>query len=479
MQTIEQSFEKIWQNCLDIIKDNVNQQSYKTWFEPIRPVKLNGSVLTIQVPSQFFYEWLEEHYIDLLKKTINKELGPEGRLEYSIIMENNYRNANPYTVNIPAVSHKSLKNPAVSMPIDLNSNSIKNPFILPGLKKMNVESQLNPNYSFDNLVEGDCNRLARSAGFAVANKPGGTAFNPLLIYGNVGLGKTHLANAIGIEIKKNFPNKTVLYVQAEKFITQFVDAVKNNSHNDFIHFYQMIDVLIIDDVQFFAGKERTQDVFFQIFNHLHQTGKQLVLTSDKSPIELIGLEQRLLSRFKWGLSADLQVANLETRIAILEKKIYADGIEMPKDVIEYLAYNITTNVRELEGALISLVAQSTLNRKSITMELARQMIDKFVKNTTREISIDFIQKVVSDYFNLPLELLKSKTRKREVVQARQIAMFFAKSMTKSSLASIGLQCGGKDHATVLHACRTVNNLLETDKKFRVYIDEIEKKIGNQ
>jgi chromosomal replication initiator protein len=475
---MEKTFEKIWQSCLDIIKDNVNQQSFKTWFDPIRPVKLSGNILTIQVPSQFFYEWLEEHYIDLLKKTINKELGPDGRLEYSIIMENNYRNANPYTVNIPAVNSKALRNLPVSMPIDLNSNSIKNPFILPGLKKMNVESQLNPNYSFDNLVEGDCNRLARSAGFAVANKPGGTAFNPLLIYGGVGLGKTHLANAIGIEIKKNFPNKTVLYVQSEKFCHQFVDAVKNNSHNDFIHFYQMIDVLIIDDVQFFAGKEKTQDVFFQIFNHLHQTGKQLVLTSDKSPIELIGLEQRLLSRFKWGLSADLQVPNLETRIAILEKKIYSDGIEMPKDVIEYLAYNITTNVRELEGALISLVAQSTLNRKAITMELARQMIDKFVKNTTREISIDFIQKVVSDYFNLPLELLKSKTRKREVVQARQIAMFFAKSMTKSSLASIGLQCGGKDHATVLHACRTVNNLMETDKKFRVYIDEIEKKIGN-
>jgi chromosomal replication initiator protein len=475
---MEKTFEKVWQNCLDVIRDNVNQQSFKTWFEPIKPVKLNGSILTIQVPSQFFYEWLEEHYIDLIKKTINKELGPDGRLEYSIIMENNYRNANPYTINIPAVNART-KNPPVSMPIDLNNNSIKNPFILPGLKKLNVESQLNPNYSFDNLVEGDCNRLARSAGFAVANKPGGTAFNPLLIYGGVGLGKTHLANAIGLEIKRNFPNKTVLYVQSEKFCHQFVDAVKNNSHNDFIHFYQMIDVLIIDDVQFFAGKEKTQDIFFQIFNHLHQTGKQLVLTSDKSPIELIGLEQRLLSRFKWGLSADMQVPNLETRIAILEKKIYADGIDMPKEVIEYLAYNITTNVRELEGALISLVAQSTLNRKAITLELARQMIDKFVKNTTREISIDFIQKIVSDYFNLPLELLKSKTRKREVVQARQIAMFFAKNMTKSSLASIGLQCGGKDHATVLHACRTVNNLMETDKKFRVYIDEIEKKIGNQ
>jgi len=475
---MDKTFNKVWHNCLEVIKDNVNQQSFKTWFEPIKPVKLNGSVLTIQVPSQFFYEWLEEHYIDLLKKTINKELGPDGRLEYSIIMENNYRNSNPYTINIPAVNTKT-KNPQVSMPIDLNSNSIKNPFILPGLKKLNVESQLNPNYSFDNLIEGDCNRLARSAGYAVSNKPGGTAFNPLLIYGGVGLGKTHLANAIGLEIKRNFPNKTVLYVQSEKFCHQFVDAVKNNSYNDFIHFYQMIDVLIIDDVQFFAGKERTQDIFFQIFNHLHQTGKQLVLTSDKSPIELIGLEQRLLSRFKWGLSADLQVPNLETRIAILEKKIYADGIEMPKEVIEYLAYNITTNIRELEGALISLVAQSTLNRKAITLELARQMIDKFVKNTTREISIDFIQKIVSDYFSLPLELLKSKTRKREVVQARQIAMFFAKNMTKSSLASIGLQCGGKDHATVLHACRTVNNLMETDKKFKVYIEEIEKKIGNQ
>ncbi|MFN7014585.1 MAG: chromosomal replication initiator protein DnaA, partial [Bacteroidia bacterium] len=348
-----------------------------------------------------------------------------------------------------------------------------------GLKKLNIDSQLNPNYSFDNLVEGDCNRLARSAGFAVAQKPGGTAFNPLLIYGGVGLGKTHLAHAIGIEIKKNFPNKTVLYVSSEKFTHQFIDAVKNNTQNDFIHFYQMIDVLIIDDVQFFAGKEKTQDVFFHIFNHLHQTGKQLVLTSDKPPIEMQGMEQRLLSRFKWGLSADLQVPDLETRIAILEKKMYADGIELPREVVEYLAYSITTNVRELEGALISLIAQSSLNKKAITLELAKQMIDKFVKNTVREVSIDYIQKVVCDYFNLPIELIKSKTRKREVVQARQIAMYFAKSMTKSSLATIGMHCGGKDHATVLHACRTVNNLIETDKRFRAYIDELEKKISIQ
>ena len=470
--------ESVWNNCLEIIKDNVNSQNYKTWFEPIKPVKLATNILTIQVPSQFFYEWLEEHYITLLKKTIRKELGGEGKLEYSIIMENAYgRTEKPITMKVPTMNAKELKNPSVSMPLDISSNPIKNPFIIPGLKKVTVESQLNPNYSFEHFVEGDCNRLARSAGFAVSNKPGGTAFNPLLIYGGVGLGKTHLAQAIGIEIKKNYPNKTVLYIQSEKFISQFIDAVKNNNQNDFIHFYQMIDTLIIDDVQYLAGKERTQDVFFHIFNHLHQTGKQLVLTSDRAPVELQGIEQRLLSRFKWGLSADLQSPGLETRIAILEKKIYNEGIELPKEVVEYLAYSITSNVRELEGALISLLAQSSLNKKTITLELAKQMIDKFVKSTAREVSIDYIQKVVCDYFDLPIDLMKSKTRKREVVQARQIAMYFAKNMTKSSLATIGLPCGGKDHDTVLHACRTVNNLMDTDKRFRSYIEELEKKIS--
>jgi chromosomal replication initiator protein len=474
----EKDYVKIWANCLDIIKDNVSPQSFKTWFEPIKPVKLSANVLTIQVPSQFFYEWIEEHYITLLKKTVRKELGTEGRLEYSIIMENTY-NAKPYTVKIPTVNKRELKNPSVSMPIDAGNGGIRNPFIIPGLKKVNVESQLNPNYSFENFIEGDCNRLARSAGFAVSQKPGGTAFNPLLIYGGVGLGKTHLAQSIGIEIKKNSPGKTVLYVTSEKFTVQFIDAIKNNNTNDFVHFYQMIDALIIDDVQYFAGKDKTQDVFFHIFNHLHQNGKQIVLTSDKPPVEMQGMEQRLLSRFKWGLSADLQVPGLETRIAILEKKMYADGVELPKEVLEYLAYSITTNIRELEGAYISLLAQSSMNKKAITLELAKQMIDKFVKNTAREVSIDYIQKVVCDYFDLPIELLKSKTRKREVVQARQIAMFFAKNMTKSSLATIGMHCGGKDHATVLHACRTVNNLMDTDKRFKNYISELEKKIALQ
>ncbi|MDB4678304.1 chromosomal replication initiator protein DnaA [bacterium] len=466
----------VWDNCLEVIKDNVPYQSFRTWFEPIVPVKLDVKVLTIQVPSQFFYEWLEEHYISLLKKTVKKELGTEGRLEYQIIMENGYNSSKPYSVRVPTNS-ATTKNQPVTAPMDLGrTDAIRNPFIIPGLKKVKVESQLNANYNFDNFIEGDCNRLARSAGYAVANKPGGTAFNPLLLYGGVGLGKTHLAHAIGIEIKEKDPSKTVLYVSSEKFTHQFIDAVKNNSHNDFVHFYQMIDVLIMDDVQFLAGKEKTQDVFFHIFNHLHQNGKQLVLTSDKAPVEMQGVEQRLLSRFKWGLAADLSSPELETRIAILRKKIYQDGIELPEEVLEYLAYSITTNIRELEGAMISLLAQASLNKKSINLDLAKQMIDKFVKNTAREISIDYIQKVVSDYFDMPIELMKSKTRKREVVQARQIAMFYAKNMTKASLATIGAQCGGKDHATVLHAYRTVNNLIETDKQFRGYIADLDKKI---
>lgn len=473
---MELTAKTVWDNCLSYIKDNISAQSYKTWFLPIKPLKLKDNVLSIQVPSKFFYEWIEENYIKLLKSAITRELGDDAKLVYSIVMENTYGNTKPYTVKIPSSNRGSIKNPKVSMPMELGENGVKNPFIIPGLRKVHVESQLNPNYAFDNFVEGDCNRLARSAGYAVSKKPGGTSFNPLLLYGGNGLGKTHLAHAIGIEIKDLYPEKTVLYVSAEKFQQQFIESIRTNNKNDFLHFYQMIDVLIVDDVHSFAGKEKTQDAFFEIFNHLHQNSKQVILTSDRAPVDLQGMEQRLLSRFKWGLSADLQVPDLETRIAILNQKLYNDGVEMPGDVIEYLAYSINSNVRELEGALISLLAQSSLNKKRITVELAKQMIDKFVKNTTREISIDYIQKVVCDYFDMPIELLKSKTRKREIVQARQLAMYFSKQLTKNSLASIGAQCGNKDHATVLHACRTVNNLSETDKRFRTYVDDLRKKL---
>lgn len=470
--------EKVWSRCLSVVRDNISPNSFNTWFAPIKPVKLNNSVLTIQVPSQFFYEWLEEHFIDLLKKTIKRELGPEGRLEYSIIMDNNFHGsqADPYTVHAPTLNKRALKNPPVSMPIDLNKDqgkSIPNPFVIPGLKKLNIHPQLIDSYNFDNFIQGDCNRLARSAGLAVGQNPGKTSFNPLLIYSANGLGKTHLAHAIGIEVKNNFPEKTVLYVSSEQFTNQFVDSVRNNNQNDFIHFYQMIDVLIVDDIFCLAGKEKTQDVFFHLFNHLHQNGKQIVITSDLPPVEMKGIEPRLLSRFKWGLSADLQSPDYETRMAILQKKLYNDGVEMPQEVIELIASRITSNIREMEGALISILAQSSMNKKEITPDLAIKVIEKFVKNTPREITVEYIQKMVCDYFNLPVEKMQSKTRKREIVQARQLAMFFSKSYTKSSLAAIGSKCGNKDHATVLHACKTVRNLSDTDKNFKKYVDEIE------
>lgn len=468
---------EVWSRCLKVIKDNVPSISFKTWFEPIIPMKLEKNILTIQVPSPFFYEYLEEQYIDILSKTLRKEIGEDVKLEYNVVMDNNtLANAKPYTVKLPARTKADIKNPPVSVPLDSDDRSIKNPFILPGIKKLNIDPQLNPEHSFANFVEGECNRLARSAGYAVACNPGGTAFNPLFIYSGNGLGKTHLSQAIGIEVKERFPEKTVLYVQTHKFITQFMESIRNNNRNDFVHFYQMIDVLIIDDIFELAGKDRTQDIFFHIFNHLHQSNKQVIITADKAPVELQGIEQRLLSRFKWGLAADLQQPDFETRIAILKKKTYNDGIEMSDEILEYLASHITTNLRELEGALISILAQSTLNKKEITVDLAKQIIDKLVKSSRREISIDFIQKIVCDYFNLQAEMLKSKTRKREIVQARQIAMFFAKNLTKSSLAAIGSVVGGKDHATVLHACKTVNNLIDTDKRFKLYIDEIEKKL---
>ena len=469
--------ETVWRNCMSFIKDNIQPQAYKTWFEPISAIKLSDQSLSIQVPSKFFYEWLEEHYVKILKVALTKELGNEAKLVYIIKMENTYGNKQPFTEKIPSTNRSAIKSQQADIPLKNKNPELKNPFVIPGIRNVKIESQLNPVYTFENFLEGDSNRLARNAGIAVANKPGGTSFNPLLIFGGVGLGKTHLAHAIGVDIKDKYPEKTVLYISAEKFTQQYIESVKKNNRNDFIHFYQIIDVLIIDDVQFLSGKSGTQDVFFHIFNHLHQNGKQVILTSDKAPVDMQDIEQRLLSRFKWGLSAELQKPDFETRVSIVKNKLYRDGVEMSEDVIEYVAKNIKTNVRELEGAIISLIAQSSFNKKEITLGLAKEIVEKFVKNTKREVSIDYIQKVVSDYFQMDVETLQSKTRKRHIVQARQLAMFFAKKFTKASLASIGSQIGKRDHATVLHACKTVDNLSSTDKQFRKYVEDLTKKLS--
>lgn len=474
---MSETAQSVWNSCLEFIKDNIQPQAYKTWFEPIVAVKLTNNVLSIQVPSKFFYEWLEEHYVKILKVALTKELGETAKLVYIIKMENTYGNKEPFTERIPSSHRSGVKAQDVDIPLENKSPELKNPFVIPGIRNVKIESQLNPNYSFENFLEGESNRLARNAGLAVASKPGGTSFNPLLIFGGVGLGKTHLAHAIGVDIKDKYPEKTVLYISAEKFTQQYIDSVKKNNRNDFIHFYQIIDVLIIDDVQFFSGKSGTQDVFFHIFNHLHQNGKQVILTSDKAPVDMQDIEQRLLSRFKWGLSAELQTPDFETRVSILNNKLYRDGVEMPEDIIEYVAKHIKTNIRELEGAIISLIAQSSFNKKEVTLDLAKQVVEKFVKNTKREVSIDYIQKVVSDYFQMDIDTLQSKTRKRHIVQARQLAMFFAKKFTKASLASIGSQIGKRDHATVLHACKTVDNLTSTDKQFRKYVEDLTKKLS--
>ncbi|WP_314333628.1 chromosomal replication initiator protein DnaA [Capnocytophaga sputigena] len=470
---MKEAAEKVWSKCLEFIKDNITEQQFNTWFVPIVPVELEGNALKIKVPSRFFYEWLEENFISLLKSAMTFTLGVNSRLVYIV--------DNPLTKEqLPSTNRPELAKQTLTLATETKDPGLKNPFVIPGIREITVDPQLNLHQNFDNFVEGASNRLARSAGMAVANKPGGTAFNPLFIFGGVGLGKTHLAHAIGVDIKEKYPKKKVLYVSAEKFTQQFISASTakdkdKNTLNDFIHFYQLIDVLIVDDIQFLSGKVKTQDAFFHIFNHLHQNGKQVILTSDKAPVDLFDIEQRLLSRFKWGLSAELQTPDYETRYKILENKFYNDGAEIGEDIIAYLAENIRTNVRELEGVSNSLIAQAAFNRKEYSIELAQSIIDKSVKNNKNDLTIDHIQQIIADYFNLDIESLHSKTRKRNVVQARQLAMFFSKKYTKNSLSTIGSQIGQRDHATVLHACKTVENLIETDRAFKKYVSDLETK----
>ena len=473
---MKEAAEKVWSKCLEFIKDNITEQQFNTWFVPIVPVELEGNALKIKVPSRFFYEWLEENFISLLKSAMTFTLGVNSRLVYIV--------DNPLTKEqLPSTNRPELAKQTLTLATETKDPGLKNPFVIPGIREITVDPQLNLHQNFDNFVEGASNRLARSAGMAVANKPGGTAFNPLFIFGGVGLGKTHLAHAIGVDIKEKYPKKKVLYVSAEKFTQQFISASTakdkdKNTLNDFIHFYQLIDVLIVDDIQFLSGKVKTQDAFFHIFNHLHQNGKQVILTSDKAPVDLFDIEQRLLSRFKWGLSAELQTPDYETRYKILENKFYNDGAEIGEDIIAYLAENIRTNVRELEGVSNSLIAQAAFNRKEYSIELAQSIIDKSVKNNKNDLTIDHIQQIIADYFNLDIESLHSKTRKRNVVHARQLAMFFSKKYTKNSLSTIGSQIGQRDHATVLHACKTVENLIETDRAFKKYVSDLETKFSD-
>jgi len=455
--------EQLWTRCLSVIKDNISEASYNTWFAPIVALKYDNSIFVLQVPSQFFVEYIEEKYIDLLRMTLYREVGVGTRLEYRVLIDKSSGKG----TQIPSASESP-------KPKNSTQGSYISPYHKPQLPE--IDPQLNPAHNFNNLIEGNSNKLARTAGISIANEPGKTIFNPLFVYGQSGVGKTHLANAIGVMTKQLNPEKRVLYLSANTFQIQYTDAVRSNSVNDFLNFYQTIDVLIVDDIQEFAGKTATQNTFFHIFNHLHQTGKQLILTSDRSPIVMVGLEQRLLTRFKWGLSAEIEKPDFELRKSILESKIYRDGLEIPEEVVNFIAEHVVDNVRDLEGVLVSLLAHSTLANLQIDISLAEKVISRIVNITRKINTVETIRDTVCEYFSLSVDAISTKSRKREVVQARQIAMYLSKQLTKNSLASIGNTIGQRDHATVLHACKIVNDLMDCDKNFRTSIREIEEKL---
>ena len=466
--------KEVWDKCLQVIKANISEQSFNTWFEPIVPSRLDGKTLTIQVPSQFFYEWLEENYIHVLRRALDYAIGRDGQLEYSIIVDTGTDRQPPIKVHVPTTNSPEAAEARQKAAAEPKK---PNPSPSTGPNAAELDIYLNSNYSFDNYIEGDCNRLARSAGMAVAQRPGVTSFNPLLIYGGVGLGKTHLVQAIGNHIKGHYHNKSVLYVSSEKFTNQFINAIKSNTLQDFTDFYMKVDTLILDDVQFLSGKEKTQDTFFHIFNHLHQSGRQIIMTSDRRPSELQGLQDRLLSRFKWGLTADLQQPDFETRIAIIQRKLQAEGIYIDAGVIEYVAHSVNTNVRELEGVIISLMAQASLVRRDIDLELAKSVLKNIVTSEEREVNIDTIQDMIADFYDVSVADLKSKSRKKELVFPRQMAMYFAKEFTNLSLKSIGYHFGGRDHSTVIHAIQTISDLMEQEDAIKEAVQKIRSNFG--
>ncbi len=460
----------VWNNCLQIIENNIDPQQFNTWFKLIRPVSLNGAKLTVEVPSDFFREYIEEYYKDLLRLTIRRAIGADAQLFYLVRPVQNREG-----MVLPAQKSSSPTNNPVSVPTYQPAGS-PSPFVFPGTTRVKINPRLNPVYCFGNLVEGECNKVGVNAGESISQAPGKTPFNPLFLFGGPGLGKTHIAQAIGIDIKERFQDKVVLYVTGNEFKTQYMDAVKGNRIVDFIAFYQRIDVLIVDDIQDLVG-QGSQNTFFNVFNHLHQNGKQLIFTSDRAPVDLQNFEERLLSRFKWGLSVELSRPDYDTRLEMLRSRAQREGVSLSEDVLSFLASRIKTNFRELEGTLTSLVAFATLGHKDITVELAESVTGKIVSEQETEVSVETIIRTVCEYFNITRDMLLSKSRKRQIVQARQIAMYECRNLVPScSLSTIGAELGGKDHATVLHACTTVQDLMSTDKLFHQWVEDIENMI---
>ena len=461
---IENNYVGLWNRCLQMIHDNIPETAFNTWFKPIVPLKYEDKAMTIGVPSPFFYEFLEEKFADLLRVTLNKQIGEGTRLMYSVLTDK----TNHISVNIESTNRSSAI-PATS--VIRNGNKTPNPMQAPA--PQDLDPHLNPNYNFENFIKGVSNEFSRTVGETVAKNPA-TTFNPLFLYGPSGVGKTHLTNAIGTRIKELYPEKRVLYVSAHLLQVQYTDSVRTNNYNSFMKFYQDIDVLIVDDIQEFAGLTKTQNTFFHIFNHLHQNRKQLILTSDRAPSMLQGMEDRMLTRFKWGLVAEMEKPDKELRKNILRNKIHRDGLNIPENVINYIAENVNESVRELEGIINSLLAQSILFKREIDMDLAERIIRKAVRIIeNKPITIEEIVAKVCEHYKMDESVLHTKSRKREIVQVRQVAMFLAKKHTDISTSKIGHLIGNRDHATVLHACKIVKDLVEVDKEIKADIEDIE------
>ncbi len=459
---------EVWKKCLAIIKKETNVQTFKTWFEPISAVSLNGNELMVLVPSKFHYEWIESHFVNVLRKSITQTLGASSVLKYQISRDEEELAAEP--TEMPVSETRAPAKQAQELPVKLQFGSTR------PVSEEPVTSNLNEKYTFDTFIKGDSNQLARAAAFAVAENPGSNSFNPLFIYGGVGLGKTHLIQAIGNRVAKSGKVKNILYVSSERFTVDFVNSIQHNKVSDFSAYYRNVDLLMVDDIQFFSGKEKTQEEFFHIFNTLHQTGKQIVLTSDRPPKDMKFFEERLLSRFQWGLAADIQPPDLETRIAILNHKAAQQNFSLESEVVEFIAMNVTHNVRQLEGCLVKLMAQSSLTGAHINLGMAREALRDIIKPSKINLSIESIQRIISEYFGISQDLLIDGTRKQEIVRARQIAMYMAKEFTQSSLKTIGNHFGKRDHSTVIHACESVKNQADTNEKYKKTLDDIRRKI---
>ena len=462
--------QQVWDSCLNTIREKINPLAFKTWFFPIKPLSFSGSELTIEVPSQFFYEWIEENYSSFLKQALKEVIGPEARLMYSIVMDKSQ--GQPVTIELPQQNAMNRDFIAASRGLETRAKNTEE--FERNLARF--ETHLNSKYTFDTLIRGDCNSLAFAAAKAVAQSPGQNAFNPLVIYGGVGLGKTHIMQAVGNSVRENRLSERVLYVSSEKFAIDFVNAIQNGKIQEFSSFYRSIDVLIIDDIQFFSGKEKTQEEIFHIFNTLHQSNKQIILSADRPIKDIKGIEDRLISRFNWGLSADIQPPDYETRKAIILSKLHQSGVNLNDTVIEFIATNVTETVRELEGCIGKLLAAQSLDNREIDLQFTKSTLKDIIRHTTKRLTLETIEKAVCSYFSITPNDLKGKSKKKEIAFGRQIAMYLSKSLTDSSLKTIGLHFGGRDHSTVIHAVTTITKKVDSMAEERKKIEEIRKRI---